>query len=131
MSLTLDEISALHGKSVIIRTATGATVSIGKVKVDAFNQDSLGMRVSVEFETPTMRCELGVPGTRLNELANSWDGDLLRYSLPPGDDVWLPAKERELPPAPTEATVETYPLPVEPPRTARPARDLRPAPKAK
>jgi hypothetical protein len=106
-------IKNLDGRSVIVATAGGQRVSIGRVKVSAIDERSQTSFVSITFETETMRCELGVPSAKLDALCRSDDGEYLRYSLPPGDAVWLP-RPLPLPPASGEPVIETFALPEAP-----------------
>ena len=111
------QIRALNGQLVTIVTASGAPVSMGRVRVTL--APPAAPRVELVFKTEKLNCTLLLDGDDVNTVFASFDGERYKYTLPSGDEIWLahvsdrpaPPKEPDpAPPAPT-AHVETYPLP--------------------
>lgn len=101
-------------RGVIVTTHSGAAVGLGTLRVSVA-VDGGAPRVDLHFETPSMRCILGIPPSRLDQLQRTWDGNSYRYSLPAGDKVWLPQHETDVRPSrPPEPVIETFPLPPQP-----------------
>jgi hypothetical protein len=111
--MTDEELAALDGRTILLKTLAGTPVSLGRLRVEPQDDLRAGRRVSVLFETETMHCVLGIPAARLNDLPRTWDGSMYTYTLPSGDSLWMPAKEphrRDLPPA--APIVEAFPPPI-------------------
>jgi hypothetical protein len=110
--MTHEQIREMNKRGVIVVTHSGLAVGMGRLEVSAAT-DGGGLRVDLQFETPSMRCILGVPAPKLETLARSWDGASYRYSLPPGDKIWLPPEDAAVSPStPPQPIIETFPLPV-------------------
>jgi hypothetical protein len=103
-------------RGVIVTTHSGVAIGMGSLRVS----DVLGefLRVDLHFETPSMRCVLGVPAVRLESLALTWDGAAYRYSLPSGDKVWMPQEDVGRSSAPSAPIIESFALP--PPKQSAP-----------
>jgi hypothetical protein len=105
-------------RDVVVTTHSGAAVSLGSLRVSTA-PDGGGLRIDLHFETPAMRCILGVAPVRLDALAASWNGRAYHYALPPGDRVWMPQEAPASSNAPLDSPlIETFPLP--PPRVISP-----------
>jgi len=119
-----DHIVALNGRTVMVISADGIPVSIGRVTVNSIDSDSRASPVTITFETHAIRCELGVPASKIDALSQSRAGEHLAYRLPPGNafnfSVRPPSQH-----AVTEPVIETFPLP-----ERGPAQSTAPAPLA-
>lgn len=124
MALTPDDLRGMDSKPVIIVTHTDTPVSIGVLRLSESSPADATPRLDLHFETETMRCVMRVPVPRVDELAASWTGEMYRYVLPPGNQVWLPRGEPAASPLPPgEPTIETYPVPLPPTRPLTSRRD--------
>jgi len=101
---------AINGRTVLVMTAEGSPVSVGRVTVKPIDNDSRLSPVTITFETEAMRCELGVPSDKIDALAQSAAGDHLAYRLPPGDAFRFVDTTRRSELA-TDPIIETFPLP--------------------
>ncbi|HVU32819.1 MAG TPA: hypothetical protein VHE61_05255 [Opitutaceae bacterium] len=99
----------LNGKPVVVLTATGTPVSIGRLRVESDDGDTSEPRVVLEFETETMRCQLRIGNAPRQALLETWDGATYRYRLQTEDRVWVPLREEPAPPA--SPIIETFPIP--------------------
>lgn len=107
-SMGPEDIAALHGRAVIVLTAQGHPISIGRLRVDV--ETSQLPRLNLDFETENIRCSMRISPERTTGLAASWDGERYTYRLPAGDQVWTPPPPRD-PPRPAQPIIETFPPP--------------------
>lgn len=122
--MTDEELSALDGRTVLLKTRSGTPVSLGHLRVEPVDDLRAGRRVFVQFETETMQCILGVPAARLADLPRTWDGAMYTYTLPSADSLWIPAKEPGRSSLPAGAPIiEAFP----PPRRSE-QREMGPLP---
>lgn len=116
----------MDGQRVIIVTPSQRAVSVGKLRLSAESPADAVPRLNLQFETETMCCVMRIPIERVEELAGTWNGDMYRYGLPSGEQVWLPPA---VPPSPTETPanpiIETYPLPISATRPAMSTAAMR------
>jgi hypothetical protein len=98
-------------RPVIVLVPSRRPVSVGLLRLSAVSPSDMTPRLDLQFETDTMRCTMRVPAERMEELAASWNGEMYRYILPSGENIWLRPEEQAEPTAPTAPLIETFPLP--------------------
>ena len=121
--VTAESLPELHQKIVAVVTHFGTPVSMGRLRVHPSTAKALP-RVEVVFHTENVSCALTIDPSVLEPMAPVSDSIHFRYRLPPGDELWSPnfGPKREASketgenvtsatPKPTEAQIETYPLP--------------------
>lgn len=82
------KMDTLHGKPVLILTAQGVPISMGRVEVIKDPLHKQVDRAELVFETETMGCRLRIPAERVAAFKQTWDGKEFRYTLPGGDQIW-------------------------------------------
>jgi hypothetical protein len=111
--LQVDQLLALDEQPVTVITHLGRVISIGRLSLAKNMENGGHPRVELTFETEQLRCTMGVPAARLEELVASLEGGHYRYRLPAGEQLWFSPGD---PPSPLQpgsaAIVETFALPV-------------------
>jgi hypothetical protein len=124
MPLNSEQLRDMDRRSVIVVTHDGAVISVGVLRLSVAAAGDPTPRLDLHFETEAVRCVMRVPVPRVEELANSWDGDMYRYVLPPADRVWQSEAETLEPRPPARPPrLEAFAFP----RASSPGASLRAA----
>lgn len=78
----------LDQKPVIILSADGQPISMGRFELTPPALPGSAPRLELVFETPAMACRLRIDGQKIPAIKKSWNGDAFRYVLLAGNEVW-------------------------------------------
>ena len=78
----------LNGRPILLSTHSGRQLPAGQLVVTEDSRRRIVQRLEVTIETGKMKCRVGVPPEEWDKIAESWDGQTMRYVLRASDDFW-------------------------------------------